>query len=64
MHSAKSLKRKCLQLRYKITHNQLQKTLKKSFLIIFSQFFLQHFPDRPYPNVKTILAQFYITKAI
>ena len=36
--------------------NQLENTLLKPFLINFSRIFSQHFSNRPYLNVKIILA--------
>ena len=48
----------------KFCKNQQQKTLEKPFLLIFLQIFLQHFSNRPYPNVKIILAYFSIIKTI
>ena len=42
---------------------RLYKNLSANFF--FSQMFLQHFSNRPsYPNVKIILAYFYIIKTI
>ena len=52
------------RLRYKITWNQFQKTLQKSSLLVFYEFFSQHFSNRIYPSVKIILAYFYIIKTI
>ena len=45
----------------KISFKRLYKNL--SYLFFFMNFF-RHFPNRPYPNVKIILAYFYIIKTI
>ena len=65
--TAKHLKRKFLRLRHKITQKSASKDFIKTsayFLFIFSQKFLQHFWNRPYPNVKIVLAYFCIIKTI
>ena len=47
-----------LQSYAKISFKRLYKNLP-TYLI-----FLQHFSNRPYPNVKLILAYFYVSKTI
>ena len=63
MYSAKHLKSK-FALRYKITQKEASKDFKKTFPIYFSRIVLQHFSNRPYPNVKVILADLYTIKII
>ena len=38
--------------------------MQKSSLLVFYEFFSQHFSNRIYPSVKIILAYFYIIKTI
>ena len=40
------------------------KRLYKIFPTYFSRIFTQNFSNRPYPNVKAILAYFYVVKTI
>ena len=48
-----------LQNYAKVSFKRLYKNLSYLF---FNEFFLQHFSNRPYLNVKIILAYFYIIK--
>ena len=54
---SKTSKKQILTVALQIT----QKSASKDFIKTFSS---QHFSNRPYPNVKIILAYFYIIKAI
>ena len=60
--SRKHLKCKFWWLRYKITQKSASKDFIWIFPTYFSQIFLQHFSNRLYPNVKIVLAYFYIIK--
>ena len=64
MVMVKHLKSKSRRLRYKITQKSTSKDFIKTFPIYFARVFLQHFSNRPYPNVKIILAYFYIIETI
>ena len=64
MFSAKHLKSKFWWLLYKIRQKSASKDFIKTFANYFSQIFLQHFSNGPYPNVKLILAYFYIIETI
>ena len=64
MCSAKHLKSKYLCLRYKIMQKAATKDFTKTFPTYFSRLFLQQFSNRPYLNVKIILAYFWITETI
>ena len=56
MSSVKHLKSKIWQLCSKITQKSASKDLTKSSPTYFSRTFLQHFLNRPSPNIKIILA--------
>ena len=60
------LKSKFWRLHFKITQKSALKNFIdiKTFPTYFFTIFLQHHSNRPYPNVKMILANFYIIKTL
>ena len=60
------LKSKFWRLHFKITQKSALKNFIdiKTFPTYFFTIFLQHHSNRPYPNVKMILTNFYIIKTI
>ena len=59
---SKTSKIKFWRLHYKIMQKSASKDFIKTFPTYFSWTFLQHFSNRPSPNVEIILAYFYIIK--
>ena len=60
----KHLKKQILTVALQNYEKSVSQDFIKPFLIILSRIFLQHFSNKPYPNVKIILGYFYIIKTI